>query len=147
MLGFYDDRAKYIERPSIFKTGSWAHYTRAAVCQYSLPPTMPHQPAPNFCGDVLMIQFHWPLALLLKQVPGSIPGTSKGFYVWFFVFLLLCFYFICPKIHYLVQHFAVSFCNFNLFSILNIMQDLWPIIRVQRYRPSIFKLSKNPYSC
>jgi len=35
----------------------------------------------------------------------------------------------CPKTHYLWQH--------TLFSILNLLQDLWPIIRVQRYRPSI----------
>ena len=31
-----------------------------------------------------------------------------------------------------------SFYNVNLFSILNVLQDLWPIIRVKIYRPSIF---------
>ena len=34
-----------------------------------------------------------------------------------------------------------SFCNGNSFSILNILQTLWPILRVSRYRPSIFKRS------
>ena len=44
--------------------------------------------------------------LWVQEVPGSIPG--KGFYVLFFVLLLLCFY------------FCNSFYNVNLFSILNI---------------------------
>jgi len=30
--------------------------------------------------------------LWVQEVPGSIPGIGKGFYVWFFV--LLCFYFL-----------------------------------------------------
>jgi len=32
-----------------------------------------------------------------QKVPGSIPGTGKEFYVWFFVLLLLCFYFFVQK--------------------------------------------------
>jgi len=55
--------------------------------------------------------------LWVQEVPGSIPGSGKGFYVWFFVLLLLFFRF-CPKTQYLSQ-----FLQF-LFSILNILQDL-----------------------
>jgi len=29
--------------------------------------------------------------LSVQEVPGSIAGSGKGFYVWFFVLLLLCF--------------------------------------------------------
>jgi len=29
--------------------------------------------------------------LWVQEVPGSIPVSGKGFYVWFFVLLLLCF--------------------------------------------------------
>ena len=32
--------------------------------------------------------------LWMQEVPGSIPGSGKGFYVWFFVLLLLSFYFL-----------------------------------------------------
>jgi len=70
-----------------------------------------------------------------QEVPGSISGSGKGFYVWFFV-LLLCFYFLSINTLF-VTKFCNSFCNANLYSILNILQDLWPIIRVDR--PSIFK--------
>jgi len=34
--------------------------------------------------------------LWVQEVPGSIPVSGKGFYVWFFV-LLLCFYFFVQK--------------------------------------------------
>jgi len=34
--------------------------------------------------------------LWVQEVPGSIPGSGKGFYVWF-VLLLLCFYFFVQK--------------------------------------------------
>ena len=42
--------------------------------------------------------------LWVQELPGSIPGSGKGFYVWFFVLLLLCFllfvqkHIICHKI-------------------------------------------------
>ena len=35
--------------------------------------------------------------LCVQEVPGSTPGAGKGFYVWFFVLLLLCFYFFVQK--------------------------------------------------
>jgi len=46
--------------------------------------------------------------LWVQEVPCSIPGSGKGFYVWFFVLLWLCFYFL-SKTHYLSQNFAISF--------------------------------------
>jgi len=47
--------------------------------------------------------------LWVQEVLGSIPGSGKGFYVWFCVLLLLCFYFFCPKTHYLLQKFVSPF--------------------------------------
>ena len=76
--------------------------------------------------------------LWVQEVPSSIPGSGKGFYVWFFVLLLLCFYFWSKNTLFIAKC-CNSFYNVSLFSILNVLQDLWPIIRVKRYRPSIFK--------
>jgi len=67
--------------------------------------------------------------LWVQEVPGSIPGSGKGFYVWFFVLLLLCFYFL-SKNTLVVTKVCNSLYNVNLFSILNILEDLWLIIRV-----------------
>jgi len=77
--------------------------------------------------------------LWVQEIPGSIPGSSKGFYVLFFI---CCCVFIrfCPKKTVIVSKVCSFFYNNNLFSRLNILQDLWPIIRVLRYRPSIFKV-------
>jgi len=74
----------------------------------------------------------------VQDVPGSIPSSGKGFYVWFFVLLLLCFYFL-SKSTLFVTKLCNTFCNVNLFSKLNILHDLWPIIGVERYGPSILK--------
>jgi len=59
-----------------------------------------------------------------REVTGSIPGSDKGFYVWCFV-LLLCLYYLSKN-----TLFVTKFCN--IFCILYILQDLWPIIRVPR---------------
>ena len=72
---------------------------------------------------------------LVRELPGSIPGSDKGFYVWFFCG---CVFYILSKNTFFVTKFCNSFCNINTFSILNILQEMWTIIRV-RYRPSIFK--------
>ena len=80
-------------------------------------------------------------SLTTIEVPGSIPGSGKGFYVWFLL-LLLCFYFFVQNTLFIAKY-CNSFYNVDLFSILNILQDLWPIIRVERYRPSIFKIILN----
>jgi len=77
--------------------------------------------------------------LWVQEVPGSIPGSGKGFYVSFFALLLLCSSFFVRNTLFVTKD-CNSFYNVNVFSILNILQDLWPIIRVLSYRPSIFKL-------
>jgi len=71
--------------------------------------------------------------LWVREVPGSIPGSCTGLYVCFFVWL--CFYFFVKKKPHtiFVAKFCNFFCNVHLFSILNIyniLQDVWPIIRV-----------------
>ena len=63
--------------------------------------------------------------LRVQEVPGSFRDSGKGFYVWFF----WCISSFCQK-HIICQKICNSFCNFNLFSKLNLLQDLWPIIRV-----------------
>jgi len=53
--------------------------------------------------------------LLVRGDPCSIPGSGKGFYVWYIVLLLLCIYsfiYFCPKTNYLSQKFAISFAMF-----------------------------------
>jgi len=65
----------------------------------------------------------------VHDVPGSIPGSGKGFYVWFFVLLLLCFYFFVQNTLF-VTKVCNSLYNVYLFSILNILEDLWLIIRL-----------------
>jgi len=79
--------------------------------------------------------------LWVQEVLGSIPGSDKGFNVWFFVLLLLCFYFFVQNTLFIAKY-CNSFYNVNLFSILNVLRDLWSIIRVKRYKPSIFNIEK-----
>jgi len=59
-----------------------------------------------------------------------------------FDFVFCCWYVLpfCQKAIF-VMKFCIFFRNVNSFSILNILQNLCPIIRVSRYRPSIFKLT------
>jgi len=64
----------------------------------------------------------------VQQDPGSIPGSGKGFYVCVLL-LLFCFYFLYKNTLF-VSNICNSFFNVNACSILNILQDLWPIIRV-----------------
>jgi len=49
-------------------------------------------------------------SLWVQEVPGSIPGSGMGFYVWFFVLLLLCFYFFVQKhiIYRKILHFLLQ---------------------------------------
>jgi len=63
-----------------------------------------------------------------------------------FSFLCCCFccvFTILSKNTLFATQFCNFICNFNLFSILVLLQDLWPIIRLWRYRPSLFKLSSS----
>jgi len=73
--------------------------------------------------------------LWMQDAMGSIPGSGKGFYVWLFYFVVV-FLFLPQNTLF---GFCSWFCNFYFFSILNILQALWPIIRVYWHRPSIFK--------
>jgi len=58
------------------------------------------------------------------------PGfNSIPFYVWFFVLLLLCFYFLFKNTLF-ITILCNSLFNVYLFSILNILTYFWPIIRV-----------------
>jgi len=79
--------------------------------------------------------------LWVQEVPGSIPGSGKGFYVWFF-YCCCCVFTFLFKNTLFIGIYCNSFYNVNLFCILNLLQDLWPIISVKRYRPSIFNGSK-----
>ena len=76
--------------------------------------------------------------LSVQEVPGSIPGSGKGFCLIFSIVVVVFLLFV--QKHLIFTKFCNSFFNIYLFSILNILTDLWPIIKVQRYRPSIFKL-------
>ena len=53
-----------------------------------------------------------------------------------------CVFTFLSKNTLFIAKYCNSFYNVNLFSILNVLKDLWPIIRVKRYRPSIFKIRK-----
>ena len=74
----------------------------------------------------------------VQVVPGSIPGSGNGFYVWFLICCCCVFTFLSKK-HIIYRKILQFLLQCNLFSILNVLRDLWPIIRVKRYRPSIFK--------
>ena len=63
----------------------------------------------------------------------------QGFLCLMFFVLLLLWLLLFVQKAFFVTKFRNSFCYVKLFSILNILQDGWPIIRVKRYRPSIFK--------
>jgi len=45
--------------------------------------------------------------LWVQEVPGSIPGSGNGFYVWMFVLLLLWFYFFVKK--HVICHKSLQF--------------------------------------
>jgi len=74
----------------------------------------------------------------VREVLGSIPGSSKDIYVCSSVLFVFCFNVFVQNI-IIYMTFWHSFRNFISFSILNILLTLWPIISVSRYRASIFK--------
>ena len=77
--------------------------------------------SPSLFGGAVVTHPHW-----VPDVPGSIPASGKDFFIWFFVFLLLCLYFL-SKNSIFVTKCCDSFWNND------ILQDLWPIIRVYEF--------------
>jgi len=78
----------------------------------------------SWLGGAVVTHPRW-----MQEVPGSIPGSGKGFYVWCFCSVVVVFYFL-SKNNLFVTKFCNSFFNVHLFSMLNILTDLWPIIKV-----------------
>jgi len=60
-------------------------------------------------------------SLWVQEVPGSIPGSGKGF---MFDFLFCCY--TLSKSILFVSKYCNFFCNVTLFSKLNILQELGP---------------------
>jgi len=73
---------------------------------------------------------------------GFDPRLRQGFLCLIFCIIYYCcccvFTFLSKNTLFIAKY-SNSFYNVNLFSILNVLLDLWPIIRVKGYRPSIFK--------
>ena len=65
------------------------------------------------------------------EFTGSIPHSGRDFYVCIFSFVVVFLHFVHLK-------FCNSFCNVILFTMLNILKNWWPILRVSRYRLIIF---------
>jgi len=65
------------------------------------------------------------------------PAPARVFMFDFFI-CCCCVVVFFVQNHIIYQNICNSSYNIILFSMLNILQDLWPIIRVYRYRPSIF---------
>ena len=56
----------------------------------------------SWLGGAVVTHLLW-----VQELPGSIPISDKGFYVWFFVLLLLCFYFFVKK--HIICHKSLQF--------------------------------------
>jgi len=69
---------------------------------------------------------------------GFNPRLRQGFLCLIFLYCCCCVFTFLSKNTLFIGIYCNSFYNVILFSILNVLQDLWPIIRVKRYRPSIF---------
>jgi len=72
--------------------------------------------------------------------PGFNPRLRQGFLCLIFCIVVVVFLLFLSKNTLFIAKYCNSFYNVNLFSILNVLQDLLPIIRVKRYRPSIFNI-------
>ena len=75
--------------------------------------------------------------LWVQEVPGSNSGSGKGFYVLFFVVLLFLLF---VQKHIVSQKFSIPFAMLIYLVYLPYCKIWLPIIRVWRYRPSIFKI-------
>jgi len=79
--------------------------------------------------------------LWVQEVPGSIPRLRQGVLCLIFCFVVVVFLLFLSKNTLFLTKVSNSFYNVNLFSILTVLQDLWPIMGVYRYRLSICKRS------
>jgi len=61
--------------------------------------------------------------LCVLEVPGSIPGSGKGFMFDFFCFVVVVFLFVVQK-HIICHKICNPDCNVKPFSILHILRDL-----------------------
>jgi len=86
--------------------------------------------------NTILCIFHWHTE---RKGPGFNPRLRQGFLCLIFCIVVVVFLLFFSKNTLYIAKYCNSFNNVNLFSILNVLQDLWPIIRVKRYRPSIFK--------
>jgi len=87
-------------------------------------------------GGVLVTHSLW-----VHEVPVWIPAPARVFMLLLFCFFAVFLFFLFVQKALFVTHFCNSFCYVNLFNLLHvsILQDLWPIIMVLLFRPSIFK--------
>jgi len=75
--------------------------------------------------------------IAVPELPRSNTNSDKDFRICFFA-LLLSIHVFGPKSLF-CHEFLHFFCNIISFSILNILKNVWPNIRVSRYRHRIFK--------
>jgi len=68
------------------------------------------------------------------------PRLQQGFLCLIFCFVVVVLLLFLSKNTLFIAKYCNAFNNVNLFSILRVLQDLWSIIRVKRYRHSIFKV-------
>ena len=86
----------------------------------------------------LVLQW-WRIHFGCKRPRVQSPAPASVFMFVCFLYCCCCVFTFLSKNTLFIAKYCNSFYNVNLFSILNVLQDLWPIIRVKRYRPSIFK--------
>ena len=69
-------------------------------------------------------------SVLGARGPGFSSRLPQGFFCCFFCLIVVLFSLFLSKNTLFVTNVCNSFCNVNLFSILNILSDVWPILRV-----------------
>ena len=88
--------------------------------------------------------FSWLMVQRLHASNWGVRGPGFNSSLWqgylCVIFLFCCVFYSFVQNTLFVTLIWNSFCNVHSLSIINISQNLRPIIRVSRYRPSIFKL-------